>query len=175
MSIFTGKTNKQEEELNQMVENETTERIKEMQKSTMISKGVTLDGKIQGNGPIFIGGTLNGSIDISGEARIFNGGSVVGPINADILVVSGLVKGDVRTAERLVISSSGEIIGNVETTSLIIEDGGRLNGSSKMIDANADNAIKISKDTVKQIQENIECKEGTKTVEKVEEDTEDKD
>lgn len=64
---------------------------------------------------------------------------VVGPqahveakVHAQVLVVLGEIQGDVTCTERLDIRKGGRVFGDVKTRALVIEDGGRLEGSCQM-------------------------------------------
>lgn len=58
-------------------------------------------------------------------------GRLDGEIHAQRVLISGRVKGRIE-AERLEIVAGGEVEGNVVTVDLVIEPGGRFNGSSEI-------------------------------------------
>lgn len=59
-------------------------------------------------------------------------GLVKGPVHAETVHVAGTVKGDVRAKDRLRLEKTGNIEGDVATVSLVIEEGGCLNGRATM-------------------------------------------
>jgi cytoskeletal protein CcmA (bactofilin family) len=74
---------------------------------------------------------------LKGEVRA--GLLVVGPqgvvhatVRADKLVVLGEVRGDVQGATRVEVCAGGKLYGDVETQSLIIQEGATFEGRSRM-------------------------------------------
>jgi len=59
-------------------------------------------------------------------------GRIKGRINARNVIVSGHVEGTIE-AERLEIVSGGSVEGKILTVDLVIEPGGRFNGSSELL------------------------------------------
>ena len=70
-----------------------------------------------------------------GAVIIADTGVVRGPITADVVRVAGRVEGDITAREHMRLESTGTLIGDVDTASLVVEDGGALNGRSTMIKA----------------------------------------
>lgn len=103
--------------------------------STVITEGVTLTGRLCGEGSLQIEGTVEGEIELEGSVAISATGLVKGPITAGIVRVAGRVEGNISAREHLRLEKTGHIQGDVSTASLVVEDGGRLNGRSAMLDA----------------------------------------
>lgn len=95
---------------------------------TVIRKGTTVNGTLSGNGGVTVEGTVDGEIAFDGSVTVAVSGVIKGPVAANILRAAGTIEGNVTAKERLVLESTGQIQGDVETVSLVIEDGGRLNG-----------------------------------------------
>jgi cytoskeletal protein CcmA (bactofilin family) len=60
---------------------------------------------------------------------------VNGPITADVIRVAGRVEGSISAAEHLLLESTGSIEGDVSTNTLVVENGGALNGRTTMLPA----------------------------------------
>ena len=103
--------------------------------STVITEGVALTGRLCGEGSLQIEGTVEGEIELEGSVAISATGLVKGPITAGIVRVAGRVEGNISAREHLRLEKTGQIQGDVSTASLVVEDGGRLNGRSAMLDA----------------------------------------
>lgn len=101
---------------------------------TVIWKGTSINGTLRGQGSVTVEGTVEGEIAFDGSITVSGSGVVKGPVAANILRVSGRIEGDVSAKERLVLESTGQIQGDVETVSLVIEEGGRLNGRAAMVE-----------------------------------------
>lgn len=100
--------------------------------TTIIAKGVTMSGKLHGEGIIQVEGTVDGEIDLTGAVIVKETGLIKGPVTADTIRVAGCVEGDVVARDHMFLEKSGTLSGDVTTISLVVEDGGRLNGSASM-------------------------------------------
>ena len=102
------------------------------QDNTIIAKGVTFTGTIEGEGIVQIEGRLEGEVKLKGSVTVATTGVVKGPINADSVRVAGEVQGSITARDHLCLERTGSIHGDVSTCSLVVENG-RLDGSSKML------------------------------------------
>lgn len=109
--------------------------------STVITEGVTLTGRLCGEGSLQIEGTVEGEIELEGSVAISATGLVKGPITAGIVRVAGTVEGNISAREHLRLEKTGKIQGDVSSASLVVEDGGRLNGRSSMLEATASEPV----------------------------------
>ncbi len=101
--------------------------------STLITQGVTINGTIKGEGVVQVEGVVEGEFSMVGAVIVADSGLVRGPISADVVRVAGKVEGNVTAREHMRLEQSGTLIGDVATASLVVEDGGCLNGRSTMI------------------------------------------
>lgn len=109
--------------------------------STLIAEGVTLTGRLCGEGSLQIEGTVEGEIELQGSVSVSATGLVKGPITASIVRVAGKVVGNISAQEHLRLEKTGKIQGDVAAASLVVEDGGRLNGRSTMLEAEKPEAV----------------------------------
>ena len=97
-----------------------------------LDQGVSITGELQCSGTLRLDGQFSGLI--SGAARLIVGKHA--RVQADIRVgeieVYGSVYGTVQTTLRVVIRSGGIIQGDIRSPELVIEEGGKLDGNSKM-------------------------------------------
>ena len=103
--------------------------------STLITQGITIKGTVEGEGVVQVEGTVVGEFNMVGAIIVADSGLVKGPITADVVRVAGKVEGNVTAREHLRLENTGALIGDVTTASLVVEDGGCLNGRSTMIKA----------------------------------------
>lgn len=101
--------------------------------STVIATGLTLSGTMQGKGVIQVEGMVEGEIDLEGAVIVTPTGTIKGPVTADTVHIAGCVQGDVFARDHMRLEKTGSLEGDVTTVSLVVEDGGRLNGRSNMI------------------------------------------
>ena len=103
--------------------------------STLITQGVTIKGTVEGEGVVQVEGVVEGEFSMVGAVIVADTGVVRGPITADVVRVAGKVEGNVTAREHMRLEQTGTLIGDVATASLVVEDGGRLNGRSTMTNA----------------------------------------
>jgi cytoskeletal protein CcmA (bactofilin family) len=97
---------------------------------TIIGKDMLIKGEIQaGIKSLRVEGTVDGTIHSDGEVVVAPGGLVTGTILAKHLIVTGKVKGTVKTLECLEIHGTGVVEGEVEVGSLVVDEGGTLQGN----------------------------------------------
>jgi cytoskeletal protein CcmA (bactofilin family) len=97
---------------------------------TLLGKGTLWKGDIQsGQNSLRIEGTVEGTIHSEGEVTVAPSGEVNGIIEAKHLIVTGKVLGTFRIQECLEIHGTGYVEGDVEVGSLVVDEGGTLQGT----------------------------------------------
>jgi cytoskeletal protein CcmA (bactofilin family) len=74
-------------------------------------------------------GSIEGTIHSEGEVTIAPSGVVTGTIHAKHLIVTGRVEGVFKIDECLEIHGTGWVEGEVEVGSLVVDEGGTLQGT----------------------------------------------
>jgi cytoskeletal protein CcmA (bactofilin family) len=92
----------------------------------------SVSGRLSFTVPTRIDGKLRGEVRASELLVVGEDAVVEGVIRAPKLVVYGEVRGEVRGAERVEIAPGGRLMGTVETQSLIVKDGGCLDGDCRI-------------------------------------------
>ncbi|MCK5673804.1 MAG: polymer-forming cytoskeletal protein [Spirochaetales bacterium] len=96
--------------------------------NSIVGDGTKFVGDLELNGLLRIDGDFIGNIRTEGKVLIGKNGRAECTILADTVVIGGVVKGDIISKGKVVILSTGMLIGNVSTPRLISEDGVILNG-----------------------------------------------
>ena len=97
---------------------------------TLLGKNTLWKGEvIAGQNSLRIEGTIEGTITSEGEVTIAPTGVVKGTILAKHLIVTGRVEGVFRIEECLEIHGTGCVEGEVELGSLVVDEGGTLQGT----------------------------------------------
>ncbi|HNR88980.1 MAG TPA: polymer-forming cytoskeletal protein [Spirochaetota bacterium] len=91
--------------------------------NSIIGEGSEFKGEFKVNGLLRIDGKFKGTIETEGKVLIGKSGEAVTDIKASIVIIGGLVEGNIFAGERVVMLSSGQVRGNVITPSLVMEDG----------------------------------------------------
>jgi cytoskeletal protein CcmA (bactofilin family) len=122
------------------------------QANTVIAKGMTLSGAIHGHGVLEVEGTVEGELEVEGSVYVAPTGLVTGPVTADVIRVAGRIEGCVSAREHLRLEKTGSVDGDVSTTSLVVEDGGRLNGRTTTLKASGDPDLSAARPSVEPLQ-----------------------
>jgi len=126
--------------------------FKKENKSTSEGKIIDIETGIQGNmkfdGPINlrISGSFEGELETKGTLIIGENATVkAGTIKGENINIQGRVKGDI-VCDRLELSRTAKLIGNVETSTLVISEGAMLKGKCQMpVDEKGDDKESASK------------------------------
>jgi cytoskeletal protein CcmA (bactofilin family) len=96
---------------------------------SMIGQSITIKGEIIASDPVYVYGSVEGSIHAP-EHRVTIGkeGRVKADINAREVVIMGDVCGNLEGGERVEIRSDGSLMGNLATRRIYIEEGAVLSG-----------------------------------------------
>jgi cytoskeletal protein CcmA (bactofilin family) len=99
---------------------------------SVLGPGLSMQGELTGTGGVRIEGAFDGEIGLRGIVVIGESGRVTcKQLRASTLIVSGSLKGDV-IAQRVEITSSGRVWGDVITTSFSTHEGAFLRGKITM-------------------------------------------
>lgn len=96
--------------------------------NSIIGLGTVFTGDLDLTGLLKIDGDFSGSIKAEGKVLIGHSGRAKCSIFAKTVVVGGVVKGDIYAEDRVVILSTGMVIGNIRAPRLVIEEGVLFNG-----------------------------------------------
>jgi cytoskeletal protein CcmA (bactofilin family) len=97
--------------------------------TSSISSGLSIVGKIVGQGKVAIFGHVEGEVHAS-TVQIGDGAQVEGDIVAEELTIGGRVKGTIR-ANRVKLNSTAVVEGDIYHRSLAIEENGQFEGMSR--------------------------------------------
>ncbi|MCL1911228.1 MAG: polymer-forming cytoskeletal protein [Leptospirales bacterium] len=97
--------------------------------NSIIGEGSEFKGEFKINGLLRIDGNFRGTIETSGKVLIGRTGNAMTDIKARLVVIGGTIKGNIFASERVVFLSTGKIIGNIITPSLVMEDGVSFEGN----------------------------------------------
>lgn len=99
---------------------------------TLIGTGCHFEGKLRSEANLRLEGKFQGEMECTGEIVIGESGEAHSTIKGSEIIVAGKVFGDIITEGKLTITASGQVDGNVSAHTLVIADGGVLNGISIM-------------------------------------------
>jgi cytoskeletal protein CcmA (bactofilin family) len=97
-------------------------------KESLISAGLTIEGKIQGTGHVRIAGQFNGDVHVEGNLTIEPGAKLTGQVRAITVVVGGELEGNIDAASRVELLETGMLNGDLKAASLTVAAGSRMRG-----------------------------------------------
>jgi cytoskeletal protein CcmA (bactofilin family) len=112
------------------------------EETTIISRGVKIEGKITTEGNIRVDGDIKGDILSQNNVTVGESGQVNGQINANVITIGGKVIGTVTAKEKLALESNANLKGDILTKILVVEAGAKFEGNSKMGDSRSTTEIK---------------------------------
>jgi cytoskeletal protein CcmA (bactofilin family) len=97
-------------------------------KESIISAGLTIEGKIEGAGHVRIAGDFKGDVNVQGNLTIEQGAHVTGGVKADTVVIGGQLDGNIDAASRVELLQTGVLNGELKAGSLTVAAGSRMRG-----------------------------------------------
>ena len=99
---------------------------------TVLGPGISIKGFLSGKGGVRIEGVFEGKIDIEGPLVVGEQGKVISEeIKAPSVVAGGTVQANV-IADKVQVTRTGRLYGDVTTSNLSTEEGGFLKGTIRM-------------------------------------------
>ena len=102
--------------------------------NSILGENANLKGIYSIDGPLRIDGNFKGKINSTDKVIIGKTGRVECIIIARTVIVGGTVKGDIFAEDKVIVLKTGEIIGNIFSCSVNMENGVIFNGNCKIIE-----------------------------------------
>src|SRR5258706_7582467 len=120
-----------------LTESETIAReIKDGSLSGFVGGGTVITGEASFKSMLRVDGRFSGRITSgSGTLIVGAGGQVDANIEVAVATIHGVVNGDIIATGRIELGRAAKLSGNIQTPSLVIEQGAVFEGSSKMVQA----------------------------------------
>src|SRR6266436_7633042 len=122
-----------------MTESETIARdIKEGTLGGFVGSGTLVTGEANFKAMMRVDGHLSGRVSSSGGTLIVGAnGKVDANIEVAVAIIHGTINGDIIASQRLELGRAAKVNGNIQTPSLIIEQGAVFEGTCKMVQMSA--------------------------------------
>ena len=99
----------------------------------MIGKTISIKGDITGEENLVIEGRVDGTVHLkSNDLTVGQSGRVNANLTANMVRIDGEVKGDIVGTEKVVITKTGRVQGNIVGPRVTLEDGAKFKGSIDM-------------------------------------------
>jgi cytoskeletal protein CcmA (bactofilin family) len=103
--------------------------------NSIIGEGTRFNGEFDLNGLLRIDGDFSGTVRTEGKVLVGKNGRAECTVYAGTVVVGGILRGNVFADEKVVILSTGIVLGNIHSPRLIVEEGVIFNGTAKIVQA----------------------------------------
>jgi cytoskeletal protein CcmA (bactofilin family) len=111
----------------------------------VIGKTVVIKGDISGEENLIVEGKVDGNIVLkNNDLTIGASGRVTANLTANVVKIEGEVKGDIKGLEKVVVTRTGKVNGNIVGPRVTLEDGAKFKGS---IDMDPDDALRNESST----------------------------
>jgi len=122
-------------------ESETIAReIKDGTLSGFVGSGTNITGEASFKSLLRIDGRFSGRVtSATGTLIVGSGGTVDANIEVAVATILGTVNGDIIASQRIELGRAGKLNGNIQTPSLMIEQGALFEGGCKMVQQKAAN------------------------------------
>jgi len=120
-------------------------------RAAVIGPGIQINGDITGDENLIVEGKVTGKIKLeSHQVDICQSGQVTADITAKVIKIAGTVRDDLHGTEKVVISRSGNVHGNIVAPRMTLEDGAIFKGSIDMDPREPANPV-VAKPAVKKV------------------------
>jgi cytoskeletal protein CcmA (bactofilin family) len=97
-----------------------------------LDNGSHLQGELRFDASFRVDGKLTGTVESEGDLIVGESGEVDGEVRVGQIFVSGTVRGTVRASRKVQIAPHGKLFAEIDTPSLVIEDGAVFEGTCSM-------------------------------------------
>lgn len=105
---------------------------KEVVITTIIGKGAECNGDFAAEGSVRIDGCVNGNVTVTGTLIVGAAGTVNGDISAAAAVIGGEVDGNITAPERVELTVTAKVIGDITTGTIVIDEKAIFQGKCDM-------------------------------------------
>lgn len=100
--------------------------------TTFIGKDCIVEGKIQTDASLRVDGTFIGDIRSKGVVILTPSGKVVGTIEAENIIVAGIMEGNMSIRDKVNVEPTGQIYGEIVTKKFVIDEESIFQGNCIM-------------------------------------------
>lgn len=116
---------------------------------SVVAAGMRIMGDIETNGVVKVEGVIEGAVRSARQVLLGRSGVIHGDIHANDAVLGGKVVGAVIASERVEIQGTASVEGDIQTRSIVVFEGGSINGAVRMGDAGSRAAAPASGSVVR--------------------------
>ena len=95
---------------------------------SLLDAQLSVTGDLETTGSLRVEGALDGSVLSADSVVVGVGSKISGDIHAREVVVGGTITGNVHASERVELQATAVVTGDVHTGSILVQEGGVVNG-----------------------------------------------
>lgn len=120
--------------------------------NSIIGEGTRFNGEFDLNGLLRIDGDFCGTVRTEGKVLVGKNGRAECTVYAGTVVVGGIVRGNIFASEKVVILSTGIVLGNIHSPRFIVEEGVIFNGTAKIAQESKSSKIAADKPSAEEVE-----------------------
>ena len=99
---------------------------------TVVGPSVNVEGDFASEGNILVKGTVSGSVKTSRLLTVEPGAKILANVRAAEAMIAGSIKGNVRVGDRLELTETAQIYGDITCKVLVVAAGAMIHGKVTM-------------------------------------------
>ena len=99
---------------------------------TIIGRGNVINGDFSAPTSVRIDGEIEGNVTIGGILVVGSKGKIVGNVSAAEAIIGGEVYGDIVAPDKIEITETARVIGNIQTKVIVVDEKAVFQGSVDM-------------------------------------------
>lgn len=99
---------------------------------TVVGPSVVVEGDFASEGNIIVKGTVSGSVKTTKLLAVERGASIFANVRAGSALVAGSIKGNVKAADKLELTETAQVLGDIECKILNVAPGALIQGKVTM-------------------------------------------
>jgi cytoskeletal protein CcmA (bactofilin family) len=100
--------------------------------NAFLGVGTSFTGRLTFEGVVRIDGFFEGEIESAGALVVGKNARIAGRVDVGRLVCGGVVTAEVRASTMVTVHATGRLVGSVRTPSLVVDEGGSIDGAVEM-------------------------------------------
>ncbi len=108
---------------------------------TVVGPSVHVEGDFASEGNILVKGSVSGSVKTSKLLTVETGAKILANVRAGSAHIAGEIRGNVKIADSLELSSTAQIFGDISCSTLAIEAGAIVQGKVNMRGSSASDEV----------------------------------
>ena len=99
---------------------------------TIIGKGNVIGGDFSAPNSVRLDGVIEGNVTVGGVLVVGSKGKIVGNVSAAEAIIGGEVYGDIVAPDKVEITETARVIGNIQTKVIVVDEKAVFQGSIDM-------------------------------------------